>query len=150
MKKTALLISFFILAFSITVVGQGTSPVLQNIVSKLKTYDGNHIIEKAYLSFDRPYYAPGDTMYFKAYLVIGDRHEMSQASGVVRIDLIDPSNNIINNRILKVSKGIATGDFSLPETLASGIYRVRAYTRYMENAPDYFFDKAILVGNGGS
>lgn len=150
MKKRAPFTALFVLAFCMAAFGQGTGSVLQGIVSNLKTYENNHIIEKAYLSFDKPYYAAGDTMYFKAYLVIGDRHEVSQASGIVHVDLVDLANNIISNIILKVNKGTAAGDFTLPETLASGIYHVRAYTRYMENAPDYFFDKAILIGNGNS
>ncbi len=148
MKKTGLLFTLSLL-ISCGALAQGSSPVLQNIVSKLKTFGNNHIIEKAYMGFDKPYYAAGDTMYFKAYLLIGERHEVSQASGVLHVDLIGPSNNIINSRLLKVAAGSSVGDFMLPDTLKGGIYRVRAYTRYMLNAPEYFFDKSILIKGSG-
>ncbi|HZX59332.1 MAG TPA: hypothetical protein VFE54_11425, partial [Mucilaginibacter sp.] len=39
-----------------------------NIVAKLRTYNKQHVTEKAYLQFDKPYYATGDTLYFKAYV----------------------------------------------------------------------------------
>src|SRR3569833_152897 len=150
MKKTVLFTILFAVVFYSAAFSQGTSPVLQNIVSNLKNYSNNHVIEKAYVGFDRPYYSVGDTMYFKAYLVIGERHVVSEASGVLHVDLIDPSNNIIANRILKVANGTAAGDFSLPDTLKAGLYRVRAYTRYMQNEPDYFFDKAIMISGNGN
>ena len=149
MKKSGLLLALFIFAGSCA-IAQGTSPVLQNIVTKLKNFGNNHIIEKAYLGFDRPYYAAGDTLYFKAYLLIGEQHEVSQASGVLRVDLIGVANNIIRSRILKISNGTANGDFILPDTLKSGIYRIRAFTRYMQNAPEYFFDKSVYISGNGN
>ena len=149
MKKSGLLLALLIFAGSCA-IAQGTSPVLQNIVTKLKNFGNNHIIEKAYLGFDLPYYDSGDTLYFKAYLLIGERHEVSQASGVLRVDLIGVSNNIIKSRILKISNGTANGDFNLPDTLKSGIYRIRAFTRYMQNAPEYFFDKSVYISGNGS
>ncbi len=149
MKKSGLLFALLVFVTSCT-LAQGTSPVLQNLVTKLKNFGNNHIIEKAYLGFDRPYYSAGDTLYFKAYLLIGEHHEVSQASGVLRVDLIGVSNNIIKNRILKVSNGTATGDFTLPDTLKSGLYRIRAFTRYMQNAPEYFFDKTVYISGIGN
>src|SRR6185312_3010511 len=150
MKKPGLFTALFILLFCTVALGQGTSPVLQNIAAKFKTYANSHIVEEAYLSFDKPYYTVGDTMYFKAFVVIGERHEVSQASGIIHVDLVDPSDHIVNDRILKLTKGTAAGDFALIDTLKSGIYRVRAYTRYMRNAPEYFFDKPVMITGNGS
>lgn len=150
MKKVSFFTLMLMLLFCSAALSQGGSPAVQTIVTKLKDYGSNHIIEKAYLSFDKPYYATGDTMYFKAFLVIGERHEVSRISSILHVDLIGPSNNIISNRLLKVSNGTAAGDFTLSDTLKSGIYRVRAYTRYMQNASDYFFDKPIMISGNGS
>jgi hypothetical protein len=120
---------------------------LQNIVAKLKTLSTDHIIEKTYLHFDKPYYAAGDTMYFKALVTLGEHHDPSKASGIVHVDLINPQNVIIRNIRLQLNNGLAWGDFALPDTLQAGAYRVRAYTRYMQNMPDYFFDKTIPVAS---
>jgi hypothetical protein len=150
MKKVSFFTSMLMLLFCSAALSQGASPAVQAIVAKLKDYSSNHIIEKAYLSFDKPYYATGDTMYFKAFLVIGERHEISRVSSILHVDLIGPSNNIISDRLLKINNGTAAGDFTLSDTLKSGIYRVRAYTRYMQNAPDYFFDKPVMISGSSN
>ena len=44
-------------------------------------------IEKVYLHFDKPYYAVGDTIWFKAYLTI-DRHQPSPLSKIIYVDVL--------------------------------------------------------------
>ncbi|WP_432710547.1 TonB-dependent receptor plug domain-containing protein, partial [Pedobacter sp.] len=44
--------------------------------------------------------------------------------------------------------GVTWGDINLPDTLAEGNYRIRAYTQWMRNAgPEFVFDKTIKIGN---
>ncbi|MDO3627462.1 carboxypeptidase-like regulatory domain-containing protein [Mucilaginibacter sp. BT774] len=102
--------------------------------------------EKAYLHFDKPYYAIGDTIYFKAYVTLGPRHRLSDLSGVLHIDLIDPTNKIAQSIKLKLANGLAWGDFTLADTLSAGDYRIRAYTRWMLNE-DNIFEQTIPVGS---
>ncbi len=104
--------------------------------------------EKAYLQFDKPYYAAGDTIYFKAYVTKGEQHRLSDLSGVLHVDLINTASTIDQSIKLQLDSGIAWGDFALPDSLPKGNYRVRAYTRWMRNEGDAgFFDKIIPVGS---
>jgi hypothetical protein len=120
----------------------------KNIITKLTTFSANHPAEKAYLQFDKPYYAAGDTIYFKAYITKGERHELSGLSGVLHVDLINTKNKTDQSIKLQIDSGVAWGDFALPDTLPQGNYRVRAYTQLMRNDEDkYFFDKVIPVGS---
>ena len=146
MKKIGFFAILFVVVSNSIAFSQG-NPALQNIVTKLKSYSASHIAEKAYLQFDRPYYAAGDTMYFKAYMTIGDRHELSKTGSILHVNLISPSNIIVSSIILHVNNSMAWGDFSLPDTLQAGTYRIRAYTRYMQNAPEYFFDKTVAISS---
>ncbi|HEY8930478.1 MAG TPA: TonB-dependent receptor plug domain-containing protein [Mucilaginibacter sp.] len=127
-----------------------TSPVLENAVSKIKTIITDHIIEKAYLHFDRPYmcYVAGETMYFKAYVTMGELHVPSTISGILHADLIGKNNAVLQSKAILLNNGIGWGDFTLPDSLQKGSYRVRAYTNYMQNADHaYFFDKNVSVSS---
>ncbi len=138
MKKSPLFFLLFIYCLS----AYGQSPV----ILKLKNYTSNHTSEKAYLHFDKPYYATGDTIYFKAYVTLGEKHQLSDLSGVLHVDLINLANKIEQGIKLPLVNGLAWGDFVLPDTLAPGNYRIRAYTRWMLNDGS-LFEQNIPVGS---
>jgi len=148
MKKilyTTVLLSCFI---SLKSYSQTDNSVLTNAISKLKTLSTDHIIENAYLHFDKPYYAAGDTMYYKAYITLGEHHELSKLSGMLHVDLISPDNKITRSEKLQAVNGVAWGDFVLPRALSKGNYTVRAYTQYMQNGgAETFFNKKIAIGS---
>jgi TonB-dependent SusC/RagA subfamily outer membrane receptor len=121
---------------------------IAKIAALLEDWLTNHPQEKVYLQFDKPYYAVGDTIWFKAYNVIARRHQLSAFSGVLNVDLIDELDSVKKSIKLPIQSGVCWGDFVLPDSLREGNYRIRAYTNWMRNAgEDYFFDKTISVVN---
>ncbi|MDB4922385.1 TonB-dependent receptor [Mucilaginibacter sp.] len=119
---------------------------IAKIAAQLEEWLSNHPQEKVYLQFDKPYYAIGDTIWFKAYDLIARRHQLSALSGVLNVDLIDDRDSVKKSIKLPIENGVSWGDFVLPDSLTEGNYRVRAYTNWMRNAgEDYFFDKSITV-----
>jgi hypothetical protein len=125
---------------------EADSTLIKNISTKLNNYTASHVTEKAYLHFDKPFYAAGDTMYFRACITTGEKHEPSTQSGVLYADLIGPDNKISHSIQLQVKQGTAWGDFALADTLKNGNYRVRAYTQLMRNGNEYY-DQSIAVGS---
>ena len=118
------------------------------IAAKLTSFAADHPVEKAYLQFDKPYYAAGDTIYFKAYVTAGEVHRLSGLSGVLHVDLINTKDKIDQSIKLQLDSSIAWGDFALPDSLPGGNYRIRAYTQWMRNNGEIdFFDKVIPVGS---
>ncbi|MGF7081064.1 carboxypeptidase regulatory-like domain-containing protein [Mucilaginibacter sp. UYCu711] len=104
--------------------------------------------EKIYLHMDKPYYALGDTIWFKGYLTTGSRHQLLPISGAVYVDLINEQNQPVKTLKLPVKSGTVAGNLILGDDIKAGSYRVRAYTQWMRNAgDDYFFDKTITIGN---
>jgi len=121
--------------------------LIKSITSKVDAYNDSHISESTYLHFDKPYYVAGDTMYFKAYVTMGQEHAPTTISAVLYVDLIKPDNKIDQSIKLYLANGVAWGDLALPRTLAAGSYRVRAYTQWMRNdGGSAFFDKSIPIG----
>lgn len=108
------------------------------------------LTEKVYLHFDRDIYSPGDDIWFKAYLVDGLSHEITDSSGNLYVELISPEARVIEKKILKIQKGHGNGDFSLPGNLPYGNYILRAYTRFMRNFGDqvfYYKNVRIFAGS---
>jgi hypothetical protein len=137
-----------ILFFNLAVYGQSHNPILPNIVDKLKILYSKQVTENVYLQFDKPYYAAGDTMYFKAYVTLGEKHQLSGLSGVLHVDLINANNKTDQSIKLQLLNGVAWGDFTLPDSLPPGNYRVRAYTQWMRNeGKDAFFYQTIPIGS---
>ncbi|MES2457956.1 MAG: TonB-dependent receptor [Bacteroidota bacterium] len=122
---------------------------LEKIITALEKWVETNPQEKVYIHTDRPYYLVGDTIWFKAYVTVGAKHQLSALSGAVYVDLINEKDSISESYKLPLLAGMAKGEFVLPDTSAKdGNYRIRAYTQWMRNAgPEYFYDKVIKVGN---
>lgn len=143
-----LLSPLIIFCFGSGAWGQAHNPGKINITNNLETFFSHHVFENAYLQFDKPYYAAGDTIYFKAYVTEGEQHQLSELSGVLHVDFINTENKIEQSIKLQLNRGLAWGDFALPDSLPEGNYRVRAYTQLMlNNGQSEFFDRIIPVGS---
>jgi hypothetical protein len=104
--------------------------------------------EKVYLHLDKPNYPFGDTIWYKAYTVIGKHHQLSALSGVLYVELFTSKDSLVLRQTLHLVSGVAWGDIPLSKTLKQGNYRIRAYTNWMRNTgPDYFYDQRIRIGS---
>ena len=102
--------------------------------------------EKVYVHTDRQVYTLGDDIWFKAYLVNAQDNHLLDASKNLYVELITPAGKIMEREIISMKDGTGKGDFNLPEKIAAGNYRLRAYTNWMRNFGDKFiFEKNILI-----
>jgi len=117
------------------------------LLERMKEFNLKNPQEKVHLHLDKPYYAIGDNIWFKAYLLNSSSQEPSDISKLLYVELINEKDSVQQQLKLPVLGGISWGNFSLPDTLAEGNYRIRAYTQWMRNAgPEFFFDKTIKIG----
>jgi len=122
--------------------------VIQKATTQLAQWVKNDPQEKVYLHLDKPYYAIGDDIWFKAYITTGSKHLPSTISNIINVELLNDLDSVTAKLRLPITAGVAWGDFKLADSLAEGNYRIRAYTNWMRNAGEaYFFDKTIQVGN---
>src|SRR5476651_1265568 len=94
-------------------VRSGDDPI-EKIISRLDQWMTDHPQEKVYLQLDKPYYAMGDDIWFKAYIVEGSKHRLSGISGVLNVELIDDRDSVRQSIKLPVVNGLNWGDFALP------------------------------------
>jgi hypothetical protein len=123
-------LSMLILSFT----WRSEDPSSAKIIERLAKYYQILPQEKAYLHLDKPYYHPGDTIWFKAYLTNATNHLPDSASKVIYVDLIRPSEGkIVLREMLRVDNGFTHGNIDLADTLPEGNYQLRAYTNWMRN-----------------
>jgi hypothetical protein len=134
--------------FCLPVSAQNDVAVLNKIIAKTAKLYNDQPVEKVYLHLDKPYYAIGDTIWFKAYLTI-DRHQPSPLSKIIYVDVFGPRDSLIESLKLPVKNSVAWANIALSQyNFHKGNYRIVAYTNWMNNSdPGYFFNKSITIGN---
>lgn len=136
-------ITLFFVVFSILVSsGQVFNDVTKPSLSRTS------LAEKIYLQVDNILYQTGETIWYKAIVAKSYDNSLSDFSGVLHVDLIDPNQNIIQSQILKLVKGASNGSFILEKSYKPGKYRIRAYTHWNRNfEEDFMFSQDIEVVN---
>ena len=89
--------------------------------------------EQVFVHMDNNCYFLGDTIYYKAYVQRSDTRKPSKISGVLYADLYNQDGYLVERQLLELNNGQADGSFVLRDSLYSGFYELRAYTRWMLN-----------------
>lgn len=124
-----LIVYFFLSSFSTKA---------QVLDSTLAVYANKYQPERTYLHFDKAAYAPGETIWFKAYLMEG--MSAAEVSKTLYVDWVDDKGNLLYHTSSPiVSGGITNGQLDVPASYKGSFVHVRAYTKWMLN-----FDTAFL------
>jgi TonB family protein len=93
-------------------------------------------------------YKPGEDIWMAVWLTDGITNKASAISEIAYIELISPKGNIEESHRIMASNGRATCDFHIDSASGGGMYRIRAYTNWMQNFGEkYYFEKTIQVQN---
>jgi len=126
---------------------------LLNVAARSDSLTRMRSTEKLYLQFDKPYYAVGDTIWFKAYLLNTAYLTATDKSGILHIDLINDSSKTVKQYSVPLQAGLGWGNIGLDEKeLTPGTYTLRAYTSWMRNFGDsgFFIKRFYIAGGEGS
>lgn len=106
--------------------------------------------EKVYLHTDKPYYAAGDTIWFRAHLADAVTNVPVDRSKFVYVELLDNSADTLMQRaMIKCdSNKVFANALVLPKSMRSGKYTIAAYTRWMMNfdKEQFFYKQIQIVG----
>lgn len=146
-KKPILALLLLISAFSLFSFVADDDP-LKKLLQNFEQYFADNTQEKIYLHTDKPFYAVGDDIWFKAYVVDAQNLKPTPKSNILYVDLIDAKDSVQKTLRLPLTLGLGWGNFELKDSIKEGNYRLRAYTTWMRNYdPDFFYDKTFKVGN---
>lgn len=103
---------------------------------------------QVYLHVDRDKYIAGEDIWFSIYSIDPESGKLSSKSAITYIELLNPWNMPLIQKRFRLSDGRGEGNFLLPDSISSGTYTVRAYTKWMENfLPDNCYMLEINVFN---
>jgi len=109
----------------------------QRIDTLINDYGKNYPVERIHLHFDKSNYAPGDTVWFKAYIVSGLVPDFTSKN--LYVDFVGEDEKVLAHQVYPIIQGNSPGQFVIPVELPGKIIHVMAYTRWMLN-----FDSAFL------
>jgi len=151
MLKFNIYSSLLALCFSVgALAASAQRPSLQSakqIIAVIDSFNTRLPAEKLFLNVDKPYYAIGDTIWFKAYLFQAATHVYSPLSGLLYVELINNSSHQVKRISVPVNIGVSFGQLPLtPGTISEGSYTLRAYTRWMQNfGEECFFQRHFII-----
>ena len=129
MKSVFRLIVVLLLASSGVQAGS-----LDDIRQALEESSVSQVQEKVYIHTDNMCYFVGDTLWYKAYVVRADNLRPTNMSRILYVELLSPDGILVERQqIIVAPEGYTCGQFTLRDSLYSGYYELRAYTRWMLN-----------------
>ncbi len=104
--------------------------------------------EEIYVRTDRDIYITGEQVFLKAFCFGRLTHKSSDASTVAYVSLLDPSNDLVLQVKIRITRSSGSGYFTLPDSLRTGNYTIATCTSWMQNlSPELFSYKNICVVN---
>lgn len=109
----------------------------QKIDSAIARYAREFGQERVYIQYDKAVYVPGETIWFKAWLMQGILP--ADDSKTFYTDFSDDKGNLISHNISYIEAASSSGQYDIPADYAGKFIHVKAYTKWMLN-----FDSAFL------
>jgi len=116
----------------------------QSIDSTLQEYSTKFPQERIYFHFDKSSYFPGDTIWYKAYLLSG--WSLSGISKNLYTDWVDASGKLVMHGAGPIVYATSYGQMIVPKNYQENVFHLHAYTGWMLNFdPAFLFDKDIPI-----
>ncbi|PKD17137.1 hypothetical protein APR41_06805 [Salegentibacter salinarum] len=133
----------YIFLFSVLFVNVGNAQIedqenfLQNEVLK----------EQVYLHLNSSLLFSGEKLLYKFYCLDSETRKLSELSKTGWVVLVNSDKEQVFKHKLQLRAGQAYSDFFIPSNLPSGAYKILAYTAWMLNAEDNYFEQDVYILN---
>jgi hypothetical protein len=153
MFKFNIILLLFILILSCTSItsGQEQNSFSEYITKKFTDYCRANPREEIFVHSDRSEYIAGEELWFNIYLIDRQSNNLTAESKIASIEILNQENRPVAQKRILLDNGSGQGQITLPDTLSSGSYIIRAYTNYMKNfLPLNCFMNKIFIYNAFS
>ena len=142
MKISYTIFIFICLLFSAEVSGQA---VEQKIVAEglSESFHG----EKIHLHYNTSLLFPGEYFLYSVYSLRSGSGEASNFSKIAYVEMLGEDNEPIFRQKIKLENGRGSADYFIPTDTPSGTYKLIAYTNWMKNFKNSFFEGDLVVIN---
>ncbi len=101
--------------------------------------------EKIHIFTDRSMYAAGEKILFRAYNLSNPELKESCWSKILYVEIVDADNNSLVNGKFPLEQWGSSEYITIPLTLRTGNYYLRAYTKWMRNYSPYGYSYSIIT-----
>ncbi len=118
---------------------------LKDITRNYSAYQAKWSRIKLQLVFNQDKYTPGDTVFFKAYLL---NEDLTRVTGkqLVDVNLVDSKGKSIVQLKFHVTDGLGLNQMIIPSSLPAGMFYITAHNNWMKNFdPAWIFKKKIAI-----
>ncbi|GAC1419561.1 MAG: Plug domain-containing protein [Flavisolibacter sp.] len=145
-KKDCLFIKYSLLLF----IWIGLAQILycQGLDSLASKYALAYPQERAYIHFDKSSYFPGETVWFKTYLMAG--LFPADESKTFYADWVGDNGEVLSHTVSPMVGGTGHGQFDIPTSYSGNFLHLRAYSKWMLNFDTAFIykkDIAVIIKN---
>src|SRR6185295_16220986 len=137
-------------------VAQNTQSNLDSVSAQLISNIRLQQTEQSFIVTDKSLYKGGESVWLRVFLLRSASQKLSRVSRNLFLDLVNESDSVLSTLLLDVKTGVLNAKLYLGQTLPSGFYWIRAYTRYMADVeknkialhPIYVVNSAAIADNG--
>ena len=117
----------------ITTTGNNGLSSIEKLAEHARLFGERIPQEKVYVQMDNTCYFLGDTIWFSAFTRRTNSGRPSKISRVLYAELWNHDGYLAERKLVEMREGRGNGFFALPDTLYSGFFELRAYTRWQLN-----------------
>jgi len=137
-------------------VAQDTQSNLDSVSVQLVSNIRLQQTEQSFIVTDRSLYKTGENVWLRVFLLRSASQKLSRVSKNLFIELVNEKDSVFSTLLLDVKTGMLNAKLYLGQSMPSGFYWIRAYTRYMADVetnkiatyPIYVVNSAELNDNG--
>jgi hypothetical protein len=113
----------------------------KGLIEQVQVFQSRHVTlntlrEKAWLTTNKPYFHPGETLWLGGKMLYQNPGKSDSLSRVLYVDLVDDKFQKVREETFRIEQGWISGGMILDKDLPPGDYLLRAYTHWNMNFPD--------------